>query len=86
MDTHFELSDRGRHPSEPLEVLLLRLIGQPDGLGQRLLFIVLRKERFELVDIKRGVGLEPLLDDPQLGSASVDVDHSGYVRIRLVGW
>ena len=61
----------------PLEIALLRQVWLASGLGEHLIFIILREVRPDVVDVKRVVAFYPRLDELQLGGGSVDVDHSG---------
>ena len=64
LHTHLKLGEQWQHPRKPLGVLLLRFFGQADGLGQRLMFIILRGDRIDLVEVDGDVGVDPLLGDP----------------------
>ena len=55
------------------------------GLGERLVSEILRKDRLRTLEIERAVGFKHRLGGLQLGSGSIDVDHSEYVRRALVG-
>ena len=57
-----------------------------DNLGERLVFEVLRNEWLDVADIARKVAIEQRLGGPQLGSGSVDIDHSGCVGVLIVEW
>ena len=85
LDTHFHLAQHGQLLLEPPEVFFLRLFGQADGFGERFILIIFRNERFDFVDIERGVGVKPPLDGLQLGT-SIEVNHSGCVEFMLVEW
>ena len=61
LGTYFDLSDPGKIPPEPLEVLFLCFLGV-DG-WERVMFISFRKERIQLVGVERAVGVEPFLGD-----------------------
>jgi hypothetical protein len=82
LDTYFDLSDPGKIPSEPLEMLLLCFLGV-DG-WERVMFISFRKERIQLAGVERAVGVEPSLGDLQLRSARIDVGHFERARFTLV--
>jgi hypothetical protein len=84
LDTDFNFGHRGKCPSEPLDVRRFRHFGHIDGLGERLIFKVSGKKRVDLARIKDGRGVEPLLGDLQLGSASIEVGHSECVWFMLV--
>ena len=62
----------------------LRLFGEVGGLWERLILIIFRKERFDVVHIESEVGVEQILDELQLGG--VEADHSGRVGFILVEW
>ena len=66
----------GKYLSPRLEVTLLRLFGEVGGLGEQLVMIILRKERFDSGYIEGAVSLTQFLDELQLGSASIHVDNS----------
>jgi hypothetical protein len=75
-DTYFHFGHRGKHFSEPMEECSLRLFGHIDSLGERLKFKVPGKERIHLAHIEGGHGVEAILEDLLLGSASIEVGHS----------
>ena len=83
LGTYFKLVDLGQRFFEPLDVFFFRFIGQSDGLGQRLIYKIFREDTLEFAAIANGEGVEPLLDDLQLGSIGVDVGHSERVRFVI---
>ena len=86
LDTYFELGKQGEHPPKPLGVLIPRFFGQANGLGRRLMFIIFRVDRIDLVDIDGDIGVDPIPSDLQLGSASIEGDHSRPLVFILLEW
>ena len=82
LDTYLDFGDK-EMLSEPLEVVLLCFIGV-DGLGERLMFIMFRKEWIQFAGIEGAIGVKPLLDGLQLWSASIEVGHSERAGFILV--
>lgn len=76
LDTNFRFGKYSQYRSEPLEVLLLREVGDFGDLGERFHYEILREDRFGVAEISRGDGIRPFLENPQLGSGGVDIDHS----------
>ena len=66
----------------------LRRKRQVGDLWERLIRVVLRDERHDIVDIEGEVGVDEVLDELQLGSGSIDVWHSGYAGVvcGVVKW
>jgi hypothetical protein len=75
LDTYFHFGHPSKYPSEPLGVRRLRHFGHIDGVGERLIFEVPGKKHLDLVHIEDGQGVEQLLEDIQLGRASIEVFH-----------
>ena len=76
MNTYFCFGTDSRNPSKLFEMPRLPLVGGETGFGERFTNEILRNERFDVVDIESVVGLKPRLDDLQLRSSGIDVDHS----------
>ena len=74
--THVDIDQQGHYPSVLLRVSLLRLIGVIGDLRERLKSIILREERQDVFELEITVAFEEGLDDLQLKSGCVDVDHS----------
>ena len=77
-DTHFHVGEFGENRTELVDVPLPGLIGQPGGLGERLILEVSREEWLEVRDITRLVDGDTVTDELLL------VGHSGCVRFVLV--
>ena len=87
LDVHFELVDHRQRLFESLDVPLLRLIGQPDGLGECLIYKIFREDSIHFAAVANDEGVEPYLDDLQLGSFRIDGGgHSGCVGLISVEW
>jgi hypothetical protein len=83
LDTYFEFGNPGKVPFVLLDMSIL-CVPVVDGFGECLMCIMFRKKRMQLFGIEGAVGVKPLLDDLQLGSAGVEVGHSE--REGLYSW
>ena len=65
---------------------LLANFGQFGGMGQRLIFKVPANEWNDFASIEGDESVNPVLDDLQLGSCSIDVDHSESLCLQGSRW